>query len=92
MSRIILKSFKNSPGWKSVEHAVLVASMVNFCQFPISPAAEKKANDAAFENRSSFAAHKKRRLKAVETAAFMMQEFQMKVKYKTKLKLRKQHL
>ena len=43
----------------------------------------------AFENRSSFAAHKKRRLKAVETAAFMMQEFQMKVKYKTKLKLKK---
>ena len=41
----------------------------------------------AFENRSSFATDKKRRLKAVETAAFMMQEFQTKVKVKFKMKI-----
>ena len=43
----------------SAEHAV-VASMIYFCQFPVLPLAEKKANDAlAFENRLSFAGGQK---------------------------------
>ena len=43
----------------SAEHAV-TTQMIYVCQFPILPAAEKKANDAlAFENRLSFAGGQK---------------------------------